>query len=138
MLNAWTGNRSTRGGKDPECERGEVDFSQEALDLFSHDFGSTDVRVESLLPEDDVVVVLAVVQHLPSLHALGDAGRHVVGDAEEADDLAEDHGGVRLGLERAPDHRGHVRLALARVLVPAQYVVLSRFCTGGQKIRPGN
>jgi hypothetical protein len=50
------------GGKDPECERGQAELSQEALDLLSHDLGSADVRVESLLSEDDVVVVLAVVQ----------------------------------------------------------------------------
>lgn len=45
-------------------------------------------------------MVLAVVQHLLPLHPFGHPCGHVVRNPEEVDDLPQDHGGVRLRLER--------------------------------------
>lgn len=97
--------------------------------------GSPDVRVQGLFAEDHVVVVLADVQDLLALHPLRHP-RGYVRDAEKRDDSTEDHGRVRLGLKRAPDHFGDVRLAVPGLLVPADHLVLNVLRTGGQPLLP--
>ena len=115
---------------------GEIDLAEKTFQLPAHHLGPADVRVQGLFAEDHVVPMLTVVQNLLALHALGHARRHVVGDAEEVDDLAEDHGRVRLGLEGAPDHGGDVRLAVPRLLVQVDDFILDVFRAGGQALLP--
>jgi hypothetical protein len=81
-------------------------------------------------------MMLTVIQHLLTLHPLGNAHRNVVRNTEELNDLTEDRRRVRLCLERSPDHGGEVRLAVPRPAIPVDDLALNVFRAGGQALLP--